>query len=341
MSVHGTAANYHVLSIIESCARLGVNRTILIESSGISAKSLEQPYARQSGESVLKLWQCAEQLSGNPMLPFLVGSMSSQMQRSAVTSLLESSANLGAALKIGIRYQHITQTIIKSYMYYDKHLGYMIIDSQGSNREQVRAQIERQIAFVFSIAKNLATEEQGMFGDVEAHFKGAPKTNISDYEDILGIKVRFHCDSDQLVFPKKTLELRNFSACAEVQASMLLVVQKHEQDLLFGLGMRSKVRQIIADSLGHTAIEIEGVATSLNVSTRTLQRRLREENTNFSEVYDEVRKQRAMEILSREILTMSELSYHLGFNHITSFYTAFNRWTSETLAEYRSKQAAE
>jgi len=337
MNDYGTAANYHVLSIIESCARQGVERSKLLELAELSKQNLTQPYERQSGEKVLKLWQFAEQLSNTPMLPFFVGSMSTSMQRSAVTSLLESSATLGKALEIGMRYQHLTQTIVKSYLYYDKDFGHMIVDCDGKDRELVRPQIERQIAFVFSLAKNLTQEESGIFSGVEAHFKGPPKTQISAYEKMLGIVVKFHCPNDQLLFPKALLDRQNFSTCGEVQASMLLVVQQHERELLFGLGMRSQVRQLIADILGHTPIDIEDIANSLHISTRTLQRRLTEENTSFSEVYNEVRKQRALEMILHQNLSMNELSYHLGFNHVTSFYTAFNKWTGLAPVQYRKE----
>jgi len=340
MKTRGTAANYHVLSIIESCARQGVNRKDLLKLVGLTEQNIAQPYERQTQETVLKLWQSAEQLSGNKMLPFCVGSMSTRMQRSAVTSVLESAATLGAALEIGIRYQHITQSIVKSYLYYDKDYGHMIIDNNELDRDIARPQIERQLAFVFSLAKNLCNADPHVFAGVEAHFKGAPKVDVAAYEEVLGIPVKFHCDSDQLLFPIAVMNRKNFSACGEVQASMLLVVQQHERELLNGLGMRSQVRQLIADSLGHSSVDIENISTSLNISTRTMQRRLSDEKTNFSEVYDDVRKQRALEMIYHKSLSMSELSYHLGFNHITNFYTAFNKWTGQPPVQYRTELLA-
>lgn len=325
----GTAANYHVLSIVETCARMGMDRTHLLNEAAIDDDNLRNPYDRQNGENVLKLWRAAERASGNALLPFHVGSQGSSLHRSAVTTMIEASSTLGEALEFGIQYQHLTQDIVHSRLGYDQHYGYLEVECSNYPAQLARPQIERQLSFVLAEARNLSTAPLHQLEDIEVHFAYTPKERPQEYEKLLGFPVRFGSDKNQLVFPIDVLSLNNFCSSEEVQSSLLTVVKHQDQQLTQCDRVETQLRLLIEQALGKGLVEIEQLAPKLNMSVRTLQRRLHEEHTCFSEVYDEVRREQALRLISDTniSISISEIAYQLGFNHITSFYTAFHRWT--------------
>jgi AraC-like DNA-binding protein len=75
---------------------------------------------------------------------------------------------------------------------------------------------------------------------------------------------------------------------------------------------------------------MSAVAADLAISTRTLQRRLRDERTTFQAVLQETREALARHDIASGRLTHNEMSLLLGYSDPNSFYRAFQAWTGET-----------
>ena len=75
-------------------------------------------------------------------------------------------------------------------------------------------------------------------------------------------------------------------------------------------------------------------ARRLRTSARTLQRRLGAEGTSVAKLLDELRRTRAEAYLEMG-LSISEVSYLVGFAEPSVFFRAFKRWTGETPADFR------
>lgn len=95
-----------------------------------------------------------------------------------------------------------------------------------------------------------------------------------------------------------------------------------------------KVRDLLGARLG-VAWRIERVAEMLLMSTRTLARRLSEEGTSFQQIKDEVRRDAAVEMLTRSNMTPELVASKTGFDDLPTFYRAFKRWTGCSPGAYR------
>ena len=69
------------------------------------------------------------------------------------------------------------------------------------------------------------------------------------------------------------------------------------------------------------------VARMLNMSERSLRRRLAEGGRIFREIHDRVRAERALELLHGGSLSVAEIGLELGFSDPREFRRAFKRWT--------------
>jgi AraC-like DNA-binding protein len=65
----------------------------------------------------------------------------------------------------------------------------------------------------------------------------------------------------------------------------------------------------------------------MNLSRSSLQRRLREEDTTYRAVLQEVRCELAGKMLLDGSKTLNEVSFLLGFADLSAFSRAFKRWT--------------
>ena len=81
---------------------------------------------------------------------------------------------------------------------------------------------------------------------------------------------------------------------------------------------------------------MDAVCRKLGVSTRTLQRRLRDEGSSFQKTLDEVRQSLAQHYLQQSAMTGAEISFLLGFEDPSSFVRAFQGWTGVTPQSVRA-----
>jgi AraC-like DNA-binding protein len=85
------------------------------------------------------------------------------------------------------------------------------------------------------------------------------------------------------------------------------------------------------------AADMAAVAHALHMSARTLQRRLEDEGTAFSQIVDGVRQEVARRSLRDQSLTLGEIGYRLGFADLATFSRAFKRWTGMPPGMWRDR----
>jgi AraC-like DNA-binding protein len=83
------------------------------------------------------------------------------------------------------------------------------------------------------------------------------------------------------------------------------------------------------------APSLSSIAKQLWMSERTLSRRLRVAGVQFRVLLDEVRRERAAQLLQSDT-SISDIAQQLGFGDATTFGRAFRRWTGASPSEYRA-----
>ena len=102
------------------------------------------------------------------------------------------------------------------------------------------------------------------------------------------------------------------------------------------MAMSGRVKRALVDALPGGAASVDDIARRLNVSRRSLQRRLSEEGSGFQELLNQTRFEMSERYLKESTLSLPEISNLLGFRETSSFYRAFQNWTGTTPGEYRS-----
>lgn len=97
--------------------------------------------------------------------------------------------------------------------------------------------------------------------------------------------------------------------------------------------VKGRVHQILMNQ-SDTRISLSALANTLNMSQRTLHRRLQEEQTSFKQIVDEHQAGMARECLLVYGYTVSQTSYKLGYLDIANFRRAFKRWFRCTPSQF-------
>lgn len=85
------------------------------------------------------------------------------------------------------------------------------------------------------------------------------------------------------------------------------------------------------------SVKIADVASRLNLSSRTLQRRLEGEGATFAELLEKHRKQLAHDALAHTELSITEIAYTIGFSDPSNFSRTCYRWFGASPAAYRRR----
>lgn len=80
---------------------------------------------------------------------------------------------------------------------------------------------------------------------------------------------------------------------------------------------------------------LEQLAEKLELSTRTLRRRLNEKNSNYQSLLQEAKQDIASDYLRSSELPISEIAELCGFSETRNFVSMFKRWQQCTPSEYR------
>jgi AraC-like DNA-binding protein len=83
---------------------------------------------------------------------------------------------------------------------------------------------------------------------------------------------------------------------------------------------------------------LEQIALRLNVSPRTLRRRLTAEGTSYKILVNDMRKGKALDLLNTTNYSIEKIAIELGYSDVPNFYHAFKSWTGKTPSEYRKEK---
>lgn len=172
---------------------------------------------------------------------------------------------------------------------------------------------------------------------LEVHFQLPAPTDRRYLKKLYNCSVKFSQKYNAIVFDRQYLtaslvhdedSLKEFLRSAPYQ---LLVTSEFESDD----GIVSQMRRIIGHDMSREFPSVIDMASALNLSVRTLRRRLNEVGTTYQEFKDKTRCRSAKQLLAKPELKINAIAALLGFDEPSAFHRSFKKWTQQTPGEYR------
>ena len=172
---------------------------------------------------------------------------------------------------------------------------------------------------------------------VRAEFiHGRPNAKVA-YPDYLSCPVKFHAPWDALTYDTDTMHLPVIGAdnklfkVLERACKSILGTAPKKQDIVHD------VRELVIDGLAKGGVSFDDVAREVNMSSKTLERRLAARGTTFSVLLDDIRSGLAKRYLSDTDLRLEQIAYLTGYSEPAPLVRAFRRWTRTTPMQFRAK----
>ncbi len=165
------------------------------------------------------------------------------------------------------------------------------------------------------------------------HLSGRHKLRGFLEVDFLGnTPIYFHQPTDAFRFSKAMLSK---PLIHPIHASPTLPAETYHQTAPaadFTDSLSQLIRSLLPEGYPNLAIAAE----SAGMSIRTFQRRLEDNNLSYSDLVDQVRFERATELLQDRSIKLIDIAFELGYTEPANFSKAFKRWTGVSPREFRN-----
>jgi AraC-like DNA-binding protein len=170
----------------------------------------------------------------------------------------------------------------------------------------------------------------------EVCFPYPPPLHAADYELVFAPRYTFDAPRLEARFPAEWLALpvrRDEAALAQFLVDApASITTLYRRDRALSLRVREHLRAALPNHLA-----LPELSRRLFLSPRTLHRRLEDEGTSFRAIKDGLRRDLAIDWLSKTARPLSRIGADLGFADAAAFYRAFTGWTGSGPREYRKR----
>lgn len=200
---------------------------------------------------------------------------------------------------------------------------------------------EMRVSFGFAFAMDWSRRllDDDAIEAEAVHFAHHDSTHHDAYAEHFGAPITLGCEQNRLWFDSEVFDRPIVGPDTDSRPYLEELAERRIDDLQEDFDafddVISKVSDVLREHLASGRCTQKEVARRLGMSRRTLQRRLEEHDYSYTELRDEVREQRAHELLAEPDRTIRSIAHELGYSQISSFHRAFKRWTGQTPSEAR------
>jgi AraC-like DNA-binding protein len=165
------------------------------------------------------------------------------------------------------------------------------------------------------------------------------RTNWVALDRFFGCPIAFDATHDRLVFSAATFALPFVSRSAAPETMLWSSnIESALENAVGAVRFTEDVRNALRRIMLGGRPSVEKLAATLQMSARTLQRRLREQRTSYQHLLDDERERTARRLLSDTDLEAGEIAFALGFEELNSFSRAFQTWAGSTPVRWRQSR---
>lgn len=317
-------------AVLEGCERLGIPSAELMAQARIEPGALADADARLDGDQADALWRAAYQRSQDPLLALHAAEHLPFGAYRAVDFLVANSATVGEGIERLARYFAIIDP--RGKLETRRGAAFELVMRAAASRALPGPAQEYTFAAISTRLRSLCGEA---FRPERIELTIPPPPDPSEHERVFGTRVRFGQQEARMLFSASAWA----TPIAHAHAELLGILEDYARERLREATpprtLSEKIRHTLRSSLGEGKPQVEKVAKTLAISSRTLQRQLHAEHTTFAKLVDEVRFSLARGYLKAENVSLAEIAFLLGFADQAAFTHAFRRWTGTTPRAFR------
>jgi AraC-like DNA-binding protein len=313
-----------------------VDADSLFKRFGLDSALIHEPRSRFSYQLLCQAWVEAAAITQNENVGFESARHYTPLDLNALGVTFLSSSTLMEALQRLVRYESVLNSNLTFSITESGERLDLTSELAAIPADAVRIVEDSRTSVLINLCRlglDMALDP------VEVAFTYPEPTATGEHFSVFRCPVKFSQPASRISFKLADVRRPFTAANRELAISSDQILEEmindqNQSDIV------SQVKRAIIDDLPSGTPSEENIAKRVFVSSRTLQRRLSDENTNFRTLVLEVRRELAQKYLADKTMPLAEISYMLGFSDTSSFSRAFKKWTGDPPAVFRTNLLA-
>lgn len=329
-----TTLSTWALAIAHTLESQGCDADAAFAEAGLDKKQARDPDARYPVSGMTRLWQAAVRLSGDPAIGLKVAEQVQPASLHALGLSILASATLDDALQRVSRYSRIVSNAAHIELQRNGHIASLHFRVPDWNIPLAHEAFDAFMGNMVKLGRMLAQRDTAPLG---VHLMRAEPDNVQVYRDFFQAPIYFNAAEHRLDFEAEYLDER-------LPSANTALARLNDQVIVEYLARFDKsqiavqVRNLIIERLPSGEPNQSQIASQLNLSLRGLQRRLKEEGSNFKSLLEKTRQELGCQYLRETDISLGEITYLLGFSDQSNFTRAFKRWIGMAPSDYRASK---
>jgi len=326
-----------ILPIAQALRLLGFDAMEVIESVGIDPSGVINPDRRISVEKMNKLLHHCVDLTGDEAFGLLAAEQLQPQVLHGLGLAWLASDTVYDGLKRTVRFGQLMNTGSNLHLEEEGEFAHLFIDRTVEIENYAYAARDFGVGMFVRMSRLTLGE---FIAPVKIEIERPTPADPARFEYMLCSPVTFECETTRLTFYLPDI----MEPLATGDPALARVNDAQTQGYLDSFLAQTTSREVvgkIVETLPDGPPSQQQIADALNVSNRTLQRKLKNEGTSFMDLLQDTRLQLARRYLLQPTRSVVETSYLLGFSEPSTFSRAFKRWTGQAPADYRENPVGE
>lgn len=314
----------------------GVDAEPLFRRVGLDTSLMSDANARYPRANLMKLWEAAAEVTGDPCIGLVVGLSLRATSFHALGYSWIASHSLHGAMDRLSRYYRVIATVPLRVELTEAENHYALeVEYPDPRYPSPPIALD---SFLGSIIRLCRTATNEHFHPLEVWLNHSDFDRPDEYIRHFNAPVKFDMDRVVMYFDKETLDAPLPGDNIDLVRANDKVVE-HYLEYLDPHRVATDVRKLLIDLLPTGKASQQVIAGRLNKSVSSLQRQLSTEGTTFREIQDETRQSLAEQYVLEGKHSLSQIAYLLGFSDQSNFSRAFKRWSGATPSEFQTERS--
>jgi len=244
---------------------------------------------------------------------------------------LLSSATLGDALRLAIRYPALLGTLFHLRLLDDGQRVWLSASDYREAPQLAAFNAEFCLISLKVICDDLVGRPLALLG---ARFEHQRPDYHARYDGAFPCPLAFDAGDNAFAFERRWLDTPLPLADPITHQAMSERCRRLNMEFTGRQAWLGRIRQLLLQQLD-AAPGLEGLARQMNCSSRTLRRHLQALGSSYQQLLDELRFERAKQLLAEDHMPIYRIAETLGFSETASFRHAFQRWSGVAPSQFR------
>ncbi len=332
---HFSVISSSVLMIARAIDSYGEDSNELFRRAGLDPERLRQPLARYSHPSIQTLWQIAVEATGDPCFGLRVASFWHPTTFHALGYSWLASRNLEEAFERLVRYSSLVNTAARGALHFER-MQQAFCFYASIDHVEPKPRPAAMDAGLASILVMCRAAYGSRFRPQRVTMLHADPGCPDQFAELYKAPVEFSRERYAMyIDPEIALE-----PLVTANPELVRVNDQIVTDYLASLDHSDvvmRVRSELIERLPSGHLDEGDIAASINLSRRSLQRKLKQQGVSFSGLLDSSRRELGLQYVRDSRHSLNEIAYLLGFSEPGNFTRAFKRWYGKAPSQYRDQ----